>query len=318
MRFKLPAIKDAAAYDLHFNDDVWRLAAATICERHNLVYQNLQRFPQGENIIFLVDARLVIKIFAPRRENYLRETAALDFARGKPGIPTPELLHVGEVDGWSYLVMTQLAGHASREVWSDIGTRDRLEIISCLGAAMAAWHSFEAPLQTSLNRDWQGFIQKQAQTAVARQRACNANPEWLESLPAYIAERLDLLPEDHKQVFLHGDIHGGNLLLAKDGARWKISGLIDFGDSLCGFNEYEFVAPGVLMVQGNSELQKSMLSAYGYQESQLDSSLRARLMLLTILYECSDLRKYALRLRPEAVNFTLHELEAAIWTFPDE
>jgi hypothetical protein len=38
-------------------------------------------------------------------------------------------------------------------------------------------------------------------------------------------------------------------------------------------------------------------------------------MLLTILYECSDLRKYALRLRPEAVNFTLEELERAIWNF---
>jgi hypothetical protein len=38
-------------------------------------------------------------------------------------------------------------------------------------------------------------------------------------------------------------------------------------------------------------------------------------MLLTVLYECSDLRKYAMRLAPEAVDFTLRELEAAIWTF---
>ena len=69
------------------------------------------------------------------------------------------------------------------------------------------------------------------------------------------------------------------------------------------------------MVQGDRELQRELLLAYGYKESQLDSNLRARLMLLTILYECSDLRKYALRLSPEAVNFTLQELEAAIWTF---
>jgi hypothetical protein len=58
-----------------------------------------------------------------------------------------------------------------------------------------------------------------------------------------------------------------------------------------------------------------MLLAYGYGEEELDLTLRARLMLLTILYECSDLRKYALRLAPGAVNLSLRELEAAVWTF---
>jgi hypothetical protein len=47
----------------------------------------------------------------------------------------------------------------------------------------------------------------------------------------------------------------------------------------------------------------------------MDETLRARLMLLTVLYECSDLCKYALRLAPGAVNLTLPELEAAIWAF---
>jgi hygromycin-B 7''-O-kinase len=87
---------------------------------------------------------------------------------------------------------------------------------------------------------------------------------------------------------------------------------------MCGFQEYEFVAPGVLMVQGDRELQRTMLLAYGYTETQLDLVLRARLMLLTILYECRYLRKYALRLAPEAMSFTLDELERAIWTFAAE
>jgi Ser/Thr protein kinase RdoA (MazF antagonist) len=113
----------------------------------------------------------------------------------------------------------------------------------------------------------------------------------------------------------HGDVHAGNLLLSQECGRWVISGLVDFGDSLCGFGEYEFVAPGVLMVQGDGELQRELLLAYGYPEERLDPSLRARLMLLTILYECSDLRKYALRLDPRAMNLTLDQLERAIWRF---
>ena len=315
-RLKLPALSDIKAYHQSFNDEVWEKAAAIICRRHHLSYTSLRRSPQGENIIFFIDAAFVVKIFAPFRENYLRETSALQFTHGKLSIETPELISTGEIEGWPYLVMTQLAGRASREVWESIGLRDRLEIVTSLGGAMRELHEAEAPLeQPALNRDWHGFVERQARLSVERQRACGANPEWLESLPAYLATRLELLTANHEQVFLHGDIHAGNLLLDERNGRWHITGLIDFGDSLCGFHEYEFVAPGVLMVQGSRELQRAMLLAYGYREAQLDLTLRARLMLLTVLYECSDLRKYALRLAPEASRLTLDQLEAAIWNF---
>jgi hygromycin-B 7''-O-kinase len=316
VRLKLPAISDAAGYARHFNDDVWRLVAAEVCARHGLSYSSLRRSPQGENIIFLADGRFVIKIYTPFRDGYAREKAALEFAAGKLGIETPTILHAGEFEGWSYLVMTQLAGLPMREVWPGVGARERAEIVSRLGVALKNLHAHAAPLsQPALNRDWHGFIERQAQTCVGRQRACGASPEWLESLPAYVSERLGLLPTDFSPVLLHGDVHPINVLLAREGGRWRVTGLFDFADSLCGYHEYEFVAPGVLMVQGSRELQREFLLAYGYAQSQLDLNLRARLMLLTVLYECSDLRKYASRLAPEAVNYTLDELEAAIWTF---
>lgn len=283
MRMKLPVVS-TADYHQHFADDVWRQAAATICAWHRLAYTNLRRSPQGENIIIFVDETFVIKIFAPFRDNYLRETAALKFAQGKVSIRTPELLHTGEIEGWLYLVMTRLTGHASRRVWASTERRDRIEIISHLGVALSELHAQAAPLQTALDRDWRGFIERQARASVERQRDCGASREWQESLPDYITARLPLLETSRQPVFLHGDIHAGNLLLMQAGGRWRIAGLIDFGDSLCGFHEYEFVAPGVLMVQGDCELQKALLLAYGYTEAQLDHALRARLMLLTILY----------------------------------
>jgi hygromycin-B 7''-O-kinase len=317
-RLTLPAVSDAADYHRQFNSDVWLTAAALICARHKIAYAALKRSAQGENIIVFVDETYIIKIFAPFRETYAREIAALDFIQGKLSIKTPELRYTGEIEGWSYLVMTQLAGRASREVWAETGRADRLEIVSRLGVALSELHAHEAPLQTAPGRDWRGFIERQALSSVERQRSCGANSEWLESLPAYIAARLPLLEMNGRPVFLHGDIHAGNLLLAEAGGRWRITGLIDFGDSFCGDKEYEFVAPGALMVQGDGELQKALLLAYGYTEAQLDQDLRARLMLLTVLYECADLRKYALRLAPTATELTLYELERAIWKFTEE
>lgn len=310
---KINGDKDCVRYVHH--SDVWNRAASIICSRHHLSYTTLRRCAQGENVIFFVDDSYVVKIYMPFRDNYQRELAGLEFADSKLSIPIPQIAVTGEIEGYNYVVMTQLSGIQMRDVWSSLKENEQLEIISHLALAMRSLHSHAAPLETALNRDWTGFLERQVQTAIERQRACGANPEWLESLPGYLDSISKLLPLGLRQVMLHGDIHPANVLLIQKNGRWQISGLFDFGDSLCGFHEYEFVAPGVLMVQGKRELQREMLLAYGYKETELDLNLRSRLMLLTILYECGDLNKYALRLKPEAVNFTLAELESAIWTF---
>lgn len=320
MRLNLPASDDAEGFLRHFDSEEWRRAAALVCARHGVPHTTLRRSPQGENVIFFADERFVVKIYAPLRGQYVRERAALEFASAaRLSIGTPEVVHAGELEGWPYLVMTRLEGILMREVWAEIDEGQRLEIASRLGVAMRELHARPAPqAPPELNRDWRGFVEAQALQSVERQRSLGANPEWLESLPAYLDARHVLLPSAFEPVMLHGDVHPGNVLLRERGGRWEAAALFDFGDSFCGLREYEFVAPGVLMVQGRRELQREMLLAYGYEEEELDLTLRARLMLLTILYECSDLRKYALRLAPSAVNLSLRELEAAVWTFADD
>ena len=116
-------------------------------------------------------------------------------------------------------------------------------------------------------------------------------------------------------VLLHGDVHFGNLLVVDEGGRLKISGLFDLADSLRGSHEYDFLAPGVLMFQGQGDLQREFFRHYGYPDTDINEEMRRRMMMLTILYEFSSLRRYAERLSPEAVNLSLNELERAIWCF---
>ena len=69
------------------------------------------------------------------------------------------------------------------------------------------------------------------------------------------------------------------------------------------------------MIQGQADLQREFFRAYGYADADLTEDFRRRLMLLTILYEHSSLRRYAARLKPEAFEYTLDRLERAIWAF---
>ena len=312
-KMKLPSILTAEDFASHFRDDCWLDVASQICQRHNLSFADLKRSKHGENIVFLIDERFVLKIYTPFRIGFARERAALRFARDKTSLPLPEIVFEGEFDGFDYLVFTQLAGDLmTRDRWLKLETKEQIQTISELATGLKELHSHGAG---EIDFDWTKFIEHQAATVYERQKTNGANAEWLKSLPQYLEENLKLLPKDFAPVFLHGDVHFGNLRLLQTSGGWRISGLFDLADSLKGFYEYEFVAIGVLMIQGQGEIQREFFRAYGYPEHEIDETLRRRLMLLTILYECSDLRKYALRLKPEAVNFTLEELERSIWNF---
>jgi hygromycin-B 7''-O-kinase len=308
---KIPLLND---FEKYFRDDLWVDVAKHICAEHEMHFQDIRRSEHGENIIFLLDTDYVLKIFSPLRNGFNREKAAIEFAGGRIPLPIPEIAVEGEIEGFYYLIMTQLRGHLlTREDWLKLDPREQVRLITNLAGALKELHSHDAE---GIGFDWTEFLKIQVSYAVDRQVEAGANPEWIERLPGFIEDNLELLPKAVEEpAFLHGDVHFGNLRFGNVDGKLQITGLFDFADSLTGVREYEFVAPGVIMVQGQGDIQREMFRAYGYADKDIDETLRRRLMLLTVLYECSNLKKYALRLRPEAVNYSFHELERAIWSF---
>ncbi len=310
---KFPIITTEQDFDEHYKSDIWLDAAKQICRRHNISFSELKRAEFSEHIIFFVDDRFIVKIFAPFRRCFEREKAGLEFADGKSSLKIPEIIAAGKFENFDYMMITQIPGELmTREIWLTLPEKEQVSVVTELAVGLKELHSHNTD---SFGFDWHKFIEHQSKIAVGRQTAAGVNPEWIEKLPRFIETNLKLLPEDLSKVFLHSDVHFGNLRLQKTNGKWRISGLFDFADSLCGFHEFDFLAITVLMIQGQREIQREFFKAYGYSENELDETLRKRLMLLTVLYECSDLRRYALRLKPEAVNFSLDELEKAIWSF---
>ncbi len=312
---KFPIIKTKQEFDEHFRSDVWLDSARQICLRHNISFNRLKRSEHGEHIVFLVDDSFVIKIYRPFRKGFEREKAALEFAGGKTSLKIPEIFAVGEFESFNYLITEQLAGDLmTRQVWLTLPKNEQIAFVRKLAIGLNELHSRNAD---SFDDDWHKFVETQANITIERQIASGVNAQCIESLPAFLETNLKLLPENCPKVFLHGDVHFGNLRLQKSNGNWQISGLFDFADSRRGFHEYDFLAVGLLMIQGQADIQREFFKGYGYADGELDESFRRRLMLLTILYECSDLRRYALRLKPEAVDFSLKELERAIWSFTE-
>lgn len=310
---KFPLITTKQEFDEHFRNEIWFDAARQICLRHSISFNSLIRSEHGEHIVFLVDDAFVIKIYRPFRKGFAREKAALEFASGKTSLKVPEIFASGEFEDFNYLVSAQFAGELmTRQVWLTLPKNEQIAFVRKLAIGLKELHSLNAD---SFRDDWREFVETQANITIERQIASGVNGECLRSLPAFLETNLKLLPENCPTVFLHGDVHFGNLRVQKSGGEWQISGLFDFADSRRGFHEYDFLAVGLLMIQGQADVQREFFISYGYREKHLDESFRKRMMMLTMLYETSDLRRYALRLKPEAVDFSLEELERAIWSF---
>lgn len=309
----IPSITTSEVFSIYLRDDFWRVAAGTVCGRHRIVFNSMHRAENGENVVFLIDDKFVIKFFTPFKNGFAREIEALQFARGKTGFRLPEFLHTGEFENFNYIISTQLSGDSiTRAQWLTFPKAEQIKVVRQLAAGLKELHSHHAP-QTDF--DWQNFVEHQIETTIERQKNSGATDDWLASLPEFLARNVKLLPSDSRTVFLHGDVHFGNLRFRKTAKGWRIVGLFDFADSLTGFHEYDFIAVGVLMIQGQADLQHEFFRAYGYADSELNETLRARMMLLTVLYEHSSLRRYAQRFSADAANFSLLELEKAIWNF---
>jgi hygromycin-B 7''-O-kinase len=311
-----PKIVSNEDFDRHFQSDFWINAAEEICCRHKISFHQLKRAASSDHLVFLVDDLFVLKIFRPDRNCFAREKKALEFVSRKTDIKIPEIVQIGEIEGFQYIFMTQMAGILmTRQEWLSVLQNEQIELIVKLAVGLKQIHELNPK---SFECDWAEFVEDRAATFIERQIAHGVNPSVIKSLPAFIEANLKLVPKHLPTVFMHGDVHFGNLRLSKFNGNWQISGLFDFADSRRGFHEYDFLAVGVLMIQGQSELQREFFKGYGYAEKDLDETFRKRLMMLTMLYETADLRRYALRLKPEAVDFTLDELEKGIWSFTEK
>ena len=307
---KVPLLNE---FESTFRDPIWLEIGAEICRGNLIRFKTLKRAGHGENIVIFVDEELILKIYTPKKNGYNRERSALEFVDGQKHLPVSQIVASGVIEGFQFMITDRLPGRQMRrDKWLQLERPAQTAIVTQLACGLKEIHSVEAD---GLRFDWSEFVEIQLETVMERQRHEGGNPEWLRSLPSYLETYIPLIPNSPASVFMHGDVHFGNLRFSEDRDRPVITGLFDFADSLKGFFEYEFVAVGVLMLQGQGDLQREFFRAYGYAESDINIDLRRRMMLLTILYEHSSLRRYAERLGPGSEKLTLDELERAIWNF---
>ena len=267
----------------------WLPAARDIARSHGLCDTVSQVFATGTNLVIALDERLILKIFPPMlRAQFASERGTLAQLRGKLSVPIPETVAEGERDGWPYLVITRLAGTLGSEAWPALPEDQKERLLAQIGETIAEVQRVPPGALLEIEPRWDAFVRQQAAACRARHARLGLAQKFLDGLDDLLRDAAGLIPVDAAPVILTGEYIPENFLLANDDGEWRLAGLIDFGDVMTGWRDYDLLGPSAFMAAGMPRRVRSLFDGFGYARGDVTFALKRRLMALMLLHRASD------------------------------
>ena len=291
----------------------WLPIAADIARRHCLPSLHLHVFSAGTNLVVALDRTLVLKIYPPLlRHQFISERASLLQLQGRLSVEIPEIVLEGERDRWPYLVLTRMTGVGGSEIWPELAEQEKEHVLHQLGKLIAEVQRAPVGGLSELEPRWRQFIPRQVEGCRARHERLEWPRNYLNDLEHYIRDAFGTIPMTAPEVILTGEYNQENLLLIEDSGRWRLSALIDFGDVMTGWGEYDLLGPSAFMAGGMPGRVASLFRGFGYADSDINPTLRRRLMTLLLLHRFSNPKQILIDDWQQKAT-SLGELERLLW-----
>jgi aminoglycoside phosphotransferase len=232
------------------------------------------------------------------------------------GLPVPELLAEGALydEGWRwpFLVTTAMGGRSLREIDGGVTLDDHRRVADWLGGAVRDLH--HVPIHDGERISHEVYCDL---IQIRMQRAHRDHEQWGSLSPDLVGQVRDYLwearslidPGRERPVFLHGDLHEGNVFADGDRGSVEPRGIVDFNDAYEGDPHYDLVAIHAKGFAGDKELLRRFLEGYGWGD--LGRRWPRRMMALTLAHDYDMIGPLAGRI-PEDVS-TIDDLAAMVW-----
>jgi len=286
----LPGGQNIAAFQAWRADaSQWLPVALDIAHSHGLPHAAPHVFSTGTNLVVGFGHELVLKIFPPiLRDQFISERVSLAQLRGRLGVPIPEIVFEGERDRWPYLIITRLPGILGTEAWPALPEDQKERVLVQIGETIAEVQRVPVGDLSRIEPGWDQFISRQIADCRARHQRLGLPQKYLDGLDDILGDAATLIPMKAPAVILTGEYIPENFLLSRDNGNWCLSGLIDFGDVMTGWGEYDLLGPSAFMTAGMPRRVRSLFWGFGYSNADIDPTLKRRLMTLLLLHRASD------------------------------
>jgi len=280
--------------EIHPHPHLWIDQVKDVCALHGINALDIQPFSDGVNLVASVNDALVVKIFPPfHRHQWESDARALKHLQGCLSLPIPTYIAAGDLaESWRFLIMSKVEGVPLERVWRDMSHENKVQIMAHIGKDMAEVHAIDVGDLKHLEPQWNRFLGEQASACKVRHEK-KGMPQWfVKGLDTWLKDSHELLNEPFQSVILTGEYTPFNLLVQPIDGHFRLSGMIDFGDTMIGSADYDLLGPSVFLGEGDPLLIRALFSAYGYDlsDAMTIDSLRRKLLTLQILHRYSDFK----------------------------
>ncbi len=320
MSFLLPPIVTWEQWAASFDDvRVWRPVVDAICERERIVYHRIEAPESNTNAVFILDRRVVLKIYSPFWEEYAFERRLLELLQHDAAVPVPSIRAAGEFRDrreWSYLAMEYCPGRPLSELQAEMTQAALLEIAAQTGHMVRGLHAVDPEPLAAIDKGegWGVLVDRRRREVL---------PELLDRaliVPGIVPELKALLDEAvaasraAAQVVVDGDLNAEHLLMEERDGRWNVSALIDFGDARIGVPDYEWMPLWLGLCNRDVAVLRSFLEVYD-PRLLADDALGRRVAAWTLLHDfgtdaVAELFDISGATRPAR---SLEALQALVW-----
>ncbi|SNR76809.1 hygromycin-B 7''-O-kinase [Puniceibacterium sediminis] len=292
---------------------LWLPVVIEIAQRANIDAVSPTSFKTGTNLVVDLNGNAILKIFPPiYAAQFAAERLALRQLDGRLSVPIPRILAEGEDSGWSWLIITKLPGTVGSEVWPVLSEQERIYILGDIGRTIAEVQAVDPGELLEMQPAWPEFVKRQAEGCIERHRHQGLEEALLAEIPALLRAAPSVLPAEVEPVILTGEWIPENLLLTETSDGWRLAAVIDFGDVMTGWREYDLLGPSTFMCAGVPDRLQAFFKGYGMPAKNYDDAMRRRLTTLMMLHGASDLRHIAISDWKSSVR-RLEDLEDIIW-----
>lgn len=250
----------------------------------------LTRGQTGSNIVYRAGESAWIKLNAPLfADELVIEGRLLPAVEGRLPVDVPRVLARGELEGWTYLILSHVEGSSIGDLWHTLVPDAQRKLAHDIGEMLHVLHGVDAAGLDDLPAHARSRLEPPRADLLAHHRKTGLGEPWLAAIPGFLERALARSPaRGIASVLLHADVTPDHVLISGDEDP-RIVGMIDFADAFVGPREYDFAAPAVHLFRGRADLLGALLDGYGWDTDLRGEAGSRRFLAWWLLHRFANL-----------------------------
>lgn len=274
---------DKLTYTEHFNTSEFGFSLGQETA-HGLGYQDkLIRRPEGSSLVFELGRDHFLKMTPPFFAGSIEAEIAATKLLG-PQFPfnTPSIIHEGQIENWKFIVTKKVPGIQAKNVFKLMSDFNKKTFAEDVGKVIKELRKLDSAHFKRDIGDWQAYLANNLKNQKAIHLERGNSPVWSQKIEHFVQKHSGLLLSLGPAKMIHADLNHEHLMLAEVNNEWRVTGLLDFADSMSAPVELEFILPILCFFKGNRELQKLVWESAEYLPHYKSEQYSNIMMVLTL------------------------------------